>query len=120
MKSLGIRLAVALLLAVLLLTLAGCGSSANTNDSATNIMAWQFAQGLVRPMTAKPGNTVFPRFEEAFVERDDAGNFIISSYLTTLNEVNNSVNYSFTVEAEYVGNDVFREVTVNLNKEQQE
>jgi hypothetical protein len=120
MKSTGIRLTATLLLAALLLTLAGCGSSAQKkNDSATNIMAWQFAQGLVRPMTAKPGNTVFPRFEEAFVERDDAGNFIISSYLTTLNEENNPVNYSFTVEAEYLGNDVFREVIVDLNKEQQ-
>lgn len=120
MKSVVIKLAAVLLLAALLFTLAGCGSSAQQkNDSATNIMAWQFAQGLVRPMTAKPNNTVFPRFEEAFVERNDAGNFIITSYFTTLNEENDPVNYSFTVEAEYQGNDVFREVTVALNKEGQ-
>ncbi|MBS4029971.1 MAG: hypothetical protein KGZ63_00890 [Clostridiales bacterium] len=119
MKSVVFKLAAALLLAALMLTLSGCGSSVQKKNDATNIMAWQFAQGLVRPMTAKPSNTVFPRFEEAFVERDAAGNFIISSYLTTLNEENNPVNYRFTVEAEYVGNDVFREVTVEVKKEQQ-
>jgi PBP1b-binding outer membrane lipoprotein LpoB len=109
---------VIIILLLAALSISGCsGNTAGArNDEPTDVMAWQFAQGLVRPQVPRAGNATFPRFEGSFVEQNDNGIFVIASYVNTLNSEGAVITYNFIIEAEYVGNDVFQEITVELRK----
>ena len=97
---------------------AGCGLNSQdaTTDEPTTFMAWQFAQGLVRERVPNPSNATYPRFDSSFIERKDNNVFVIDSHVNTADSKGNIITYSFMVEAEYLGNDVFEEKSVELRK----
>lgn len=108
-----------LCLVILLTALSGCTGSARgagPKDDATDFMAWQFAQGVVRQRVPRPNNATYPRFQPSFVERKDDNLFIISSRVNTVNAEGEIISYNFVVEAEYVSKDVFVERSVELRK----
>lgn len=110
-----ILLAMLLLLSLLA---AGCTGTAGAKqeDKPTDFMAWQFAQGLIKPRLPRPNNATFPRYKSSFVEQNENNNYLISSHVNTMDANGNIISFSFTVEARYVGNDVFEEVSVELRK----
>jgi hypothetical protein len=106
-----------MILLLLALAVSGCGGGpAARQDEPTEMMAWQFAQGLVRPRVPRPGHATFPRYESSFVERKEGRIFWVTSYVNTLDAEGNIISYGFSVEAEYLGKDVFQEVSVELRK----
>lgn len=100
------------------LVLSGCsgGQASATVDEPTDMMAWQFAQGLVRPRVPRPSHATFPRYQSSFVERTDDATFRVTSYVNTLDSEGALLTYYFTVTANYLGNDVFEETAVELRK----
>lgn len=109
---------IAMILLLFTLTVAGCGGTRKETIKIepTEIMAWQFAQGLVKPRVPRQNNATFPRYQSSFVERKDNDTFIINAYVNTSDAQGGTISYFFTVEAEYVGNDVFQETSVELRK----
>ncbi|MBS4022163.1 MAG: hypothetical protein KGZ79_07040 [Dethiobacter sp.] len=114
MKHFRCIIIVLLLLAVV--AFAGCARQVGDTDEPTEFMAWQFAQGVVRPRVMRPGNAVFPRYSASFIERPGNNEFIITAYLNTLDAQNNTITYDFKAVVKYAGNDMFREVLVEVKK----
>lgn len=108
-----------LLVVLLVFTLAvlgGCGGSAEPEDEPTDFMAWQFAQAVTRVQIMRPMNAVYPRYKSEFVQRNEEGQFVITAYVNTLNEENETITYDFTVVANYIGNDMFEESSIDVKR----
>lgn len=111
-------LALALIFLLITSVLTGCATrSAGGKDEATNFMAWQFAQAVVKHRMEQPNKSTFPRYSYATIEKD-GNTFTIKANVYTLDaNSDNTVSYDFTVVARYVGSDVFEEVSVELVKD---
>ena len=106
-----------MVLAVLLMSvLTGCATRAvDAKDEPTEFMAWQFAQAVIKQRMTRPNMTKFPRYNYATIERD--GNlFTVSAYVHSRDNDDKTIEFNFTVVANYVGKDVFEDVSVELTQ----
>lgn len=111
--------AVALIIMLAAALLAGCGGArTETADEPTEFMVWQFAQGVVRPRVPRPNHAVFPRYSRKFIEKKDNNQYIVRAYVTTQDNENNNISFNFTVEAKYIGNDLFEELSLDIKRSQ--
>jgi hypothetical protein len=115
MKRPNKKIAAALLL-VTVVVLVGYGARRQAKqDEPTEFMAWQFTQAIVKQRMIRPGNTVFPRYSLADIKKDNK-NFVVKAYAHTLDSNSETVEYDFTVVIEYIGSDVFEEISVQLTR----
>lgn len=119
MKRMRTYLATIIILAVFVTLLSGCGRAITQEDEPTDFMAWQFVQAIIRPRIERPSNANFPRYSSSFIERLEKNKFVVTSYVNTLNEQSEVVTYDFTVEATYLGKDVFEEESVEIKRRNQ-
>jgi len=71
---------------------------------------------VVRPRIMRPTHANFPRYSGKFIEQPEKNKFIITAYVNTLDEENAVVSYDFVVQAKYLGNDIFEEISTEVIK----
>lgn len=113
-------LALTVIVLLMAASLTGCGGSReNVRDEPTEFMVWQFAQGVVRSRVPRPNHAVFPRYSRDYIVKQENNKFVVTAYVTTQDDSNNSISFDFTVEAKYAGNDIFEELTVDIKRSKQ-
>lgn len=116
MKKTGTILLLVALALYVVAAAVGCGQGRTAGDEPTEFMAWQFAQGIVRPRVMRPNTAVFPRYHRDFIERPEKNKFVVTAYVSSQDENNETIIYDFKVVARYIGNDVFQEEAVEIKR----
>ncbi|MBS3899786.1 MAG: hypothetical protein KGZ76_13290 [Dethiobacter sp.] len=101
-------------IAVLLLA-GGCGGR-QAQSEPNEFMAWSFARGLVRSRLDLPNKAIFPQYSREFVERQGDDIFIVRAHVGAPDDAGTMVSYNFVVTAEYLGNQVFQETSVEITR----
>lgn len=106
-----------IVLAAILLSLFSVGCGGRQVESEPNeFMAWSFARGLVRSRLDQPNKAIFPEFSREFVERQGNDIFIVRAHVGAPDENETMVSYNFIVTAEYLGNQIFQETSVEITR----
>lgn len=105
-----------ILTAILLLLLSGGCGGRQAESEPNEFMAWSFVRGLVRSRMEQPNKAIFPEFSQEFVERQGDDIFIIRAHVGAPDDTGTMVSYNFIVTAEYLGNQVFQETSVEITR----